>query len=446
MAVENQPTRHPATKLEAQVDLVVQGLGQSRPPRQVDVAPADWRASGAVDYLYQRDAILVRDQDLDRVRALLLDDVVLDSLINGLTLLSFRGVLDDGEERRGIPVPEVLAVLDRLLGTGVATPNHVVSITPGSFCPATEPEETGATDPDPDVCPGRQGGAGVLTAVVDTGLLADAPSQHGWLAGVQGRIEDPFDGGGVIRPYAGHGTFIAGVLRCMAPASEVFVERVFQQGGALLESDLVEGLDRVLDRNPDVISLSAGTRTWSNLPLLSFEAFWEGRLRHYKGVALVAAAGNDGDRGPFWPAAFPWTVSVGALAANWRSRASFSNHGGWVDVYAPGEGLVNAYATGTFVCQEPPHAGERRRFQGMARWSGTSFSTPLVAGLVAARMSRTGENGRQASEALLAGARARALPGVGAVLLPCGGDGDGSGCGCGQPHGCRGRHHAHVPR
>ena len=349
-----------------------------------------------------------------------------------------------------LEVLPVLDVIDRRLGEGIATPNHVLTVTPEvGPCPATEPEVVyDGIEPSPGVCMGNSG-AGVLIYVADTGLLKGADHKHPWLRGVRrGRRPDGalqhweadremWKGEKVIPPYAGHGTFVAGVVRSMAPQSDVIVSNVFRVAGSALESHFVRELVRALKLGVDLFHLSITAPTRWDLPLLAFEG-WLKLLGQYKGTACIVAAGNNGSRHPFWPAAFPEVLSVGALAADLRDRADFSNYGSWVDVYAPGRNLVNAYADGTYVCRVDPYKGQKRQFYGMARWSGTSFSTPVVTGLIAARMSRTGESGKQAAAALVAEARCQAIPGVGPVLVPCSGSrGPGACCREGCDCSCR---------
>ena len=192
------------------------------------------------------------------------------------------------------------------------------------------------------------------------------------------------------------------------------------QGGAVFESEIVRQLTEALAYMPDVITMSAGCTTRFNLPSIAFEALWEQRLRHCKGTVLVAAAGNDGSREAFWPAAAEWTISVGALDRD-GTRAPFSNYGSWVDVYALGVDIINAYPNGHYVYREPPRSdrGETADFvNDMCLWSGTSFSTPLFAGMTAARMSHTGQSGRSAADSLLRIARMRARAGIGPIAEP----------------------------
>lgn len=393
----------PYSRASAQVRLVIDMYAEA------GITIGVHMSGDEVDFVYEEGALLVRDSYVDRVRAVVGGGDVMDGLMGGVAHYSLAGA------RMGT-VAEALAAVDGKLGAGAATPNHVLSVSPVHLCPATEPDAVPA-DAAPLPSVGPAAGSGVSIYVVDTGLLADAAS-HPWLGGVTGEEEKlpaAADGTVEIPPYAGHGTFIAGVARCFSPDAAVHVTKVLSLAGATLETDIVRHLDAALGLGPDIISLSAGGTSRNDLPLLGFEVFWE-RYRKHKGTVLVAAAGNNSSRRPFWPAALPGVVSVGALAVDLRSRAYFSDYGPWVDVYAPGERLINAYARGSYQYHEPPRTGQRIQFWGMALWSGTSFATPVVAGLIAARMSRTGENGRRAADAVLTAARAQALPGVGPVV------------------------------
>jgi subtilisin family serine protease len=471
----------PETPQHAQRALMVRTFDSGADqPRTVVEGRSRTTESGA-DFLFEEGTILVREEHFEKVRAILEElylfpvdeDQRPEPVVVGIRLVHLRTdvnpelgtirtlglIRDGGKVRINLPPPEETrpgdevsaaqqaapadevsaadeagaAVVRRLtrtiagIGAGAVSAHHVVPICGptgnGGGCPAVEPEPMPAgSAPYPGYTADRCAGEGVKVVVVDTGLDRKATRRSSWLKGVRGDRDYAIQGS-TLNEYAGHGTFIAGVIRCIAPLAEVCVRQVFGFGGAALERDLVQRLDDILEEDhPDIISMSAGTYTYDASGLLTFPAFSE-RLSHHKGVVLVVAAGNDGDRKPFWPAAAPYTVSVGALGTHWRGRAGFSNYGGWVDVYAPGQDLVNAFPKGTYTYREPPHvvAGQPPRvveFYGMARWSGTSFSTPVVAGLIAARMSRTGENGREAAAALIAEAQGAAQPGVGAVLLP----------------------------
>jgi hypothetical protein len=405
-----------------EVEHVIRAFRPS-PNEGIDIKVA--RTEDRVDYLHADGQILVRDEYLGQVLEILelpteqetRDAGRIRRVIAGVVLLT----LEDNQPAAS----DALDLIDQRLGRGIATPDHVLTVAGAEppVCPATEPQEVYYNiEPYPSVSQGN-GGAGVLIYMDDTGLLKDAASNHPWLTGVQGDLDplpavDP-SGTQAIPPYTGHGTFVAGVARSMAPAADIIVTDAFSTAGSELESNWIQRLQAALSLGVDIFHLTIAAHSRHDFPLIAFRE-WLKHLREHGGAVCVVAAGNNASRRPSWPAAFSDVIAVGALGGDWRGRASFSNFGSWVDVYAPGRDLINAYATGTYTCHVDPYTDEVRKFYGMAKWSGTSFSTPIVTGLIASRMSRLGETARQAAAGVLAEAQAQAIPGVGPALWPSG--------------------------
>ena len=101
-------------------------------------------------------------------------------------------------------------------------------------------------------------------------------------------------------------------------------------------------------------------------------------------LLVVCAAGNNGVEVPFYPAALAehmkFVVSVGAVDAN-GDVAPFSNFGGWVRIWANGVDRVAFYPPGWFRYTSGAPAAHFT--DSAASWSGTSFATPTLAGLLA---------------------------------------------------------------
>ncbi len=363
-------------------------------------------------YLYQPGVALVRDNTDDRrwyeefteffTRR---DDLFADRapvrredvrLPEGLVMVEMPTRADEADQ-----VLKTLEELDqdrreRNLEGVVAQPDHVLYVTIyGRYCPATEPEEPQVNEPVPARSTDTSIGAKVKISVVDTGLWEPATqsSDTAWLTGVTPADAQDLESinQNDIHEYAGHGTFVAGIIKCLAPGAAVEVEGALPNGGAVYESRIVEELREALadTTDPQLISISAGTHTRDNLGLLGFEILAEnhGLTDGTKGL-VIAAAGNDSSSDPFYPAAFPWVISVGALDEE-GNVADYSNYGCWVDVWARGSNLVNAFPPGTYVCKETPNKGQMRHFKHLAQWSGTSFATPIVTAAIAAQMSAT---------------------------------------------------------
>jgi hypothetical protein len=215
-----------------------------------------------------------------------------------------------------------------------------------------------------------------------------------------------------LDPVAGHGTFIAGIIKRIAPRCEVEVRSVIRPQGDGDEKSIVDLINEIADRPapPAFLNLSFGGYVWDRAPMLSAAVLHAQK----NGIVVVASAGNDGTCRPSYPAAIPGVVSVGAIGPD--GPAWFSNYGDWVRACAPGMDLVSSFFA-IFDGNEVPSGGrDIDRFRSWARWSGTSFSAPAVVGALAREMIQSGCNQTQAVERLIDAPWLGGIPGLGTIV------------------------------
>ncbi|MGM1061197.1 S8 family serine peptidase [Saccharothrix sp. Mg75] len=206
-------------------------------------------------------------------------------------------------------------------------------------------------------------GAGVTAYVIDTGIR----TTHREFAGRAVHGYDAVDNDFVAQDDNGHGTHVAGVIAGstygVAKGVRVCGVRVLNASGSGSTSGVVAGVDWVT-RNavrPAVANFSLGGAASTALDDAVRRMIAAGI------TASVTAGGSNGSVAGVSPARVTEALTSGATTQA-DARASFSNYGTGVDLYAPGIGITSAWHTGDTATNT---------------LSGTSMATGFVTGVAA---------------------------------------------------------------
>jgi hypothetical protein len=165
------------------------------------------------------------------------------------------------------------------------------------------------------------------------------------------------NGGGSYTDF-GHGTMTTGLVHLAAPTAKILPLKAFSANGTGYLSNIIAALYYAVANNANIVNMSFDVPTQSQALGTAVS------YANQHGLILVAAAGNESTSAPVYPAACNPNVMGIASTTNYDTLSSFSNYGN-IDVWiaAPGEYVISTFPGGTFAAS-----------------SGTSFSSPLVAG------------------------------------------------------------------
>ncbi|RDD85971.1 S8 family peptidase [Streptomyces parvulus] len=206
-------------------------------------------------------------------------------------------------------------------------------------------------------------GQGVTAYVVDTGVRIT----HGDFGGRASYGYDAIDNDNTAQDGHGHGTHVAGTVAGsaygVAKKAKIVGVRVLDNSGSGTTAQVVAGIDWVA-RNavkPAVANMSLGGGADSALDTAVRNAI-------ASGVTFVVAAGNESTNASTKsPARVTEAITVGATTSS-DARASYSNYGSVLDLFAPGSSITSAWNTGDSATNTI---------------SGTSMASPHVAGAAA---------------------------------------------------------------
>ncbi|CCQ95737.1 putative Subtilisin-type proteinase [[Clostridium] ultunense Esp] len=209
----------------------------------------------------------------------------------------------------------------------------------------------------------------LTVAIIDTGVDFTHPDLKGNLLPGFNLLEK----GASPADDNGHGTQLAGVIGAtrdnkigiagILSGVRILPIKALDNLGSGDAYTVAAGIRQAVDRGAKIIMLSLSDPSYSK-DMEDAVRYAEG-----KGVLLVAAAGNNGERVSY-PAAYPTVLAVGSVGGN-NQVSSFSNRGPELDVVAPGEKIYTTFLGGDY---------------GTA--TGTSLAVPQVAGLAGLIMSK----------------------------------------------------------
>jgi len=232
-------------------------------------------------------------------------------------------------------------------------------------------------------------GTGVTVAIIDSGV-ADVPELSGVVVHEENFTASPSG------DQFGHGTFVAGLVHRTAPGAKIVSVKLSGPDGSVDVSQVLAAIQWVVANKDtygiDVLNISFGndsTQPYKSSPLdYAVERAWDA------GITVVAAAGNAGDAAGTItkPGDDPLVITVGASDDHMTSQLNddsvptFTGRGptqdniAKPDVVAPGTHVVSLRAPGSTIdVNHPEGLVSDTEFRG----SGTSFSTPIVAGTAA---------------------------------------------------------------